>query len=214
MADDGGLLSLPEGFYISAAAAESLDKKLAAWLSDYLGRHPLRLGAPKQEAAQSVFPWIEPKGQRAYFLYLASVGAYGQNETLIWPADWAPVVSGRQNAQIEAVRAMYGESLFTPPSWAEAAAAADIPPGEQDEILQWFLRSGELLSLSEDVVFTRQAIVEAERLLRASAPDGSFTLAEARDLLGATRKWAQLLAEYFDQTKATYRDGERRYWRA
>jgi selenocysteine-specific elongation factor len=82
---------------------------------------------------------------------------------------------------------------------------------EQGEFLQWFLRSGEMIRLSDDVIYARSALEAAEHLLREKAP-GGFTLAEARDMLGTTRKFAQQMGEYFDLTKVTYWDGERHFW--
>jgi selenocysteine-specific elongation factor len=214
MMDAGELLLLSEDFYFHAGVADALAKRLTDWLNDYLDRRPLRFGAQKKEAAQVLFPEMEQKEQRVFFQYLEDAGLFEQNETLIRPAGRADAIGEKHGAMIDAVRALYNESPFSPPPWAEASAAAGIPPADRDEIFQWFIRGGEWVRLSDEAVITQYGINEAEKLLRAASPDGSFTLAEARDLLGTTRKWAQLLGEYFDQTKATTWDGERRYWKS
>jgi len=54
-------------------------------------------------------------------------------------------------------------------------------------------------------------MAEAEARLRAALASGhSISLAEYRDLLGTTRKYAQGLLEYFDRQRVTRRIGDRR----
>ena len=213
MAGDGELLLLPDAYYFPAADGSVLQKRLDLWLTDYLRRWPLRVGAPKQEAAQVLFPRMGQREQRAYFQYLDSIGHFAQDEKLIWPEGWAPIIHPKQASMIEALRKAYGQAPYAPPAWSEAAAVAGVPAADQAELYQWFLREGELVAVGEDIPYAASALTEAERLLRGAFPDGGFTLAEARDLLGTSRKNAQQISEYFDQIKRTYRDGEKRFWR-
>jgi selenocysteine-specific elongation factor len=213
MAGGGDLLPLPDGFFFPAEAAAILREKLSAWLAEYLSRRPLRSGAPKQEAAQALFPRMGQREQRVFFQYWEAGCGFMQDEKLIWPEGWAPVADEKHAAMIEALRSLLGQSPFAPPSWSEAAGAAGVPPAEQSELFQWLLRKGEIAGEAEGTVFAGSALEEAERRIRADYPEGGFRLAEVRDLLGTTRKYAQQLCEYFDQIKVTYRDGEKRYWR-
>ena len=212
MADSGDLLVLQEGYFFPADAAERLCDKLSQWLAGYFARWPMRFGAPKTEVAQSHFPKMEQKQQRAFFQYLDCHDDFEQDDRMIWPAGWTPVINKLQSEIIDGARALYGETPFSPPLWSEAVAELHISAREQGEFLQWFLRSGEMIRLSDDVIYTRAALDEAEKLLREKLPDG-FTLAEARDILGTTRKYAQQIGEYYDLTKITYWDGERHFWR-
>jgi selenocysteine-specific elongation factor len=212
MVRNGDLLSLRDGYLLPAETAEKLRNKLAAWLEAYFSRFPMRFGAPKKEAAQNHFPKMDQKQQRILFQYLDTSGGFGQDETMIWPAGWKPVITAGQAAVLDGIRKLYQETPFSPPFWSEAVTSFKVSDKEQGEYLQWFLRSGEMLRLSENVVYLRSAMEEAETILRAHSPNGSFTLAEARDVLGTTRKYAQQIGEYFDLVKVTYWDGERHAW--
>ena len=55
-------------------------------------------------------------------------------------------------------------------------------------------------------MFSSQAVQEAEALLRANFT--TFTMAQARDLLGSTRKYMQALLEFFDARRRTVREGD------
>ena len=212
LAGEGKLRSLPEGYWIEASALEELTEKLKGWLREYFGKYPLRFSVPKKETAQVHFPRTDARQQRAIFQYLEAVGTIGQDETGVWPAGWSPRPDARQTAVMEKVRALYQETPLTPPRWSEAVAALQIPEKEQNEIRTWFLRTGELVRLSDDAVISRSALTEAEETLRSGTGGQSFTLAEARDLLACPRKQAQQLMEYFDLVKLTRWDGEKRHW--
>ncbi|NLA87328.1 MAG: selenocysteine-specific translation elongation factor [Clostridiales bacterium] len=211
MAVKGQLLSLGDGYFFPAQTAENLRNDLASWLDGYFKRYPMRFGASKKEIAQNHFPKMEQKQQRAIFRYLANTGGFEQDETTIWLAGRKPEISAAQAETIGGIRKLYQEAPFAPPLWSEAVAAFSISDREQGEFLQWFLRSGEMVRISDNVVYTRDALNKAEATLRERFP-GGFSLAEARDILGTTRKYAQQIGEYFDLIKVTYWDGERHIW--
>ena len=213
MTESGQLRELPDGYFFPSEQVEKLCEKLKQWLSEYFDRWKMRFWAPKQEAAQIHFSKMDQKQQRALFKYLDQTNMFEQDETSIRIVGWIPVVSAEQSVTIDAVRNMFAETPFSPPSWNEVIAALQIPAKEQGEFLQWFLRGGEMIRMSDNVVYMQSALNDAETILRANSRDGSFSLAEARDILGTSRKSAQQICEYFDLTKITYWDGERHFWR-
>ena len=182
------------------------------WLTAYFQKYPLRFSVPKKEAAQVQFPRTEPKEQRALFQHLEAEGILLQDETGVRLPGWEPRPDERTRAWMDRLRVLFEETPLTPPRWSEAAAALNIPDREQSEIMNWFLRAGELVRLSDDVLLSRSALASAEETLRRGTGENSFTLAEARDLLGCPRKQAQLIMEYFDQQRLTRWDGEKRHW--
>ena len=208
----GEMMALIDGYFLPLKQANALCDRLTNWLRDYFERWPLRYGASKKEVAQGVFPRLDQKRQRAMFQYFDETGLFKQDEKAIWNSEWMPDLSGKQGEFIRLVRMMYAKSPFAPPLWSEAVAESGIPAKEQGEYLQWFLREGELVRLSDDIIYSRNALDEAERILRLNSPDGGYSLAEARDVLGTTRKFAYQIGEYFDSIKLTRWDGERHYW--
>jgi selenocysteine-specific elongation factor len=212
MIEHGSLLLIGDDYYLTATCAESHIKKLTSWLEGYFKSYPMRFGAPKKEAAQANFTKMDQKQYTSFFKYIDSLDKFFQDETTIRLKDWKPILKAEQTAIIEKIREMYSRSMFSPPLWSEAVAELSISAKEQGEFLQWFLRSGELVSIYENVLYRQDALDEAEAVLRKNSVDGGFTLGEARDALGTTRKFAQQIGEYFDLIKKTYWDGQRHYW--
>jgi selenocysteine-specific elongation factor len=213
LTESGQLLALADGYFITAESFKKLCERLRNWLGDYSSRWPMRLGAPKKEAAQSLFPKMDIKQQRALFQCLDRLDDIEQDEKSIWLAGKKTSLTDEQKKIVTTVRGMYTATPLTPPLWSEVTAELGIPFKEQSEYLQWFFRSGELVRVADDLFYTTDALAEAERILRESAPDG-YTLGEARDILGVSRKYAHRICEHFDLVMITYRDSEKHNWKS
>ena len=100
---------------------------------------------------------------------------------------------------------------FSPPSLAEAVAGVKIPGTTAEEMLQYLLDTDAVVKVSEDLGFHRDALAEArQRVSEFLTARGKMGMAEFRDLLGTTRKYAVPLLEYFDAIKVTRRVGDER----
>jgi selenocysteine-specific elongation factor len=95
------------------------------------------------------------------------------------------------------------EQLFTPPA-----------PATGPEVLRALVRRGHVV-VKDGVYFAARArVVAAAELAELSRhrPDG-FTVGEAREALGTTRKWAVPLLQLLDEAGITSRHGDRRHVR-
>jgi len=207
------LLVLTDGYYFPVKSIDALINKLETFLSDYSSKWPMRFGAPKKEVAQVILSKMDSKQQRAIFQYIDELDNFSQDEKLIWQFGWKPILTDLQNQVINNLSEIYERTPLTPPTWTDVVTELDISPKEQGEYLQWLHRSEKLVRVADDIHYTPNALKEAESILRKHAPE-SYTLGEARDLLGISRKYAQKIGEYFDLIKLTYWDGEKHYWKS
>ena len=94
------------------------------------------------------------------------------------------------------------EGSFSPPFAKELDADQDL--------IRSLLQSGDLVRIGDFYLSGAQA-AEARRLVRERIEkDGPQTVAQIRDLLGTTRKYAVPLCEWLDSTGATRRQGDTR----
>jgi selenocysteine-specific elongation factor len=92
---------------------------------------------------------------------------------------------------------------FAPPSPAEV--------GARPEIVRGLVREGLLVDV-EGVVFTAEALEQARAVVRRGlAEHGSLTVAQARDLLGSSRKYVLALLARMDSEGVTRRRGDERF---
>jgi selenocysteine-specific elongation factor len=96
---------------------------------------------------------------------------------------------------------------FAPPSLSEAAKEA----GASDELVRALDQRGEIVRVSDDVAFTREAYESAVALVKELiAANGSVTVAQLRDRMGASRRPVLALLEHLDSRHVTRRVGDAR----
>jgi selenocysteine-specific elongation factor len=99
-----------------------------------------------------------------------------------------------------------------PRSPTTLAEDLDETPRDVERALSELVAAGEAVRLRRDVIYPA---TEYQRLrtavLEAAHRHGSISLAETRDLLGISRKYAQALVERLDAERRLRRDGDRHY---
>jgi selenocysteine-specific elongation factor len=101
--------------------------------------------------------------------------------------------------------AIGGEHEATPPSVRELEAA-----GVGRDIIDAAARSGAVVRVGGELVFTAGFVARAETLVRAAGETG-ITVGAFREALATTRKYAVPLLEWFDRRGVTRREGDLRF---
>ncbi|KKK54755.1 hypothetical protein LCGC14_3081480, partial [marine sediment metagenome] len=84
----------------------------------------------------------------------------------------------------------------------------------EDDLLSYLEERGDIVRVEEGIVFAAEAYGEmVERVVAHLKERGTVTLAQVRDMLGTSRKYAQALLEYMDQQRITRRVGDERVLR-
>ena len=99
---------------------------------------------------------------------------------------------------------------FAPPSLSEAMQKS----GAGAEVTRALEKRGDLVKVSDDVAFTREAYAGAVALVREMVEGaGSVTVAQLRDRMGASRRPVLALLEHLDAQRVTRRVGDARILR-
>lgn len=98
-----------------------------------------------------------------------------------------------------------------------AVAGASPPPIQQlaqthgQDLVRALIRAGDLVQVSEEHAYPAAWIEHVKQLIVDRVQtEGPFTVAEFRDIVGTTRKYAVPLLEYLDLSGVTVRDGNLR----
>ncbi|MBI1913895.1 MAG: selenocysteine-specific translation elongation factor [Planctomycetes bacterium] len=126
-------------------------------------------------------------------------------------ADFKPKLSGSLRKLKDKVVAAYREGRFQPPEPSSFAGAAGGNAASLSDLFEVCVADGDLVRITDDIYLHSDTEAEMRRLIheRLSAGPG-LTVAEIRDLLGTTRKYAVPLCEYLDRAGVTRRDGDLR----
>jgi selenocysteine-specific elongation factor len=100
---------------------------------------------------------------------------------------------------------------FTPPDQKQLESQLELPAPRLLDVLRVLERRGAVVRVAQDLYYPSAALSSAqEKLLEFLARHPEITVAEYRTLLGASRKYALALLDYFDRTALTIRVGDAR----
>lgn len=188
------------------------------WLEDikklvnaYHREFPLREGFPKEELRSRKFQQFSTKLFQLVLIEMEKEGAIRVLPQAVALIDFEPGPDTEQSKQIRQIRQIMKESEFLPPSWAELCRTLGLAETKGAEMLQYLLRTGDLVKVTEDLYFQKDVLLEAIQKVTAFLREkGEITVGELRDLLKTSRKYALPLLEYFDRERLTRRVGDKR----
>jgi selenocysteine-specific elongation factor len=126
-------------------------------------------------------------------------------------ADHKPKLSGNQRKLKDKMVAAYQVGGFTPPDPATFAPQAGGNAASIADLLELSVAEGHLVHVVDDLYLHSDTEAEMRRRLTEKLAGGpGMTVAEIRDLLGTTRKYAVPLCEYLDRIGLTRREGDLR----
>ena len=172
--------------------------------------YPLRSGLSKEEwrtrlnisskVAAEVFVALQTEGLLEMVTNICS-----SSGGLIRLPDFMPTFSTAQQAQVDQLLQAFYLHPYMPPGRAEAEAIVG------SEVLAALIEQGRIVKLTEGTLFLRETYEEALAKIVAYLEEyDKITAAEARDLLGATRKYVLPLLEHMDALRITRRVGDER----
>jgi selenocysteine-specific elongation factor len=127
-------------------------------------------------------------------------------------ADFKPKLSANLRKLKDKVVAAYQEAQFQPPEPASFAGQAGGNAANLKDLYDVCVAEGLLTHIVDDVYLHAGAEAEMRRRVSARLQSGpGVTVAEIRDLLGTTRRFAVPLCEYLDKIGVTRREGDLRY---
>jgi len=209
LAEDADLTRLDArraGQWLFAPEAwEALAGRARRALEDYHRAHPLRPGMPREEL-KSRLGLPSPVFAAVLVELVRDRVVEDREGEVALPGHQVEIDTGPAARLLEVL----GAKPFAPPSLPEALRAA----GATEEVARALVRRGDLVRLSEDVVFTRSAYEAAVALVREMvAEQGSVTVASLRDRMGASRRPVLALLEHLDAQRITRRVGDARVLR-
>ncbi len=121
----------------------------------------------------------------------------------------AAVLEEGDEQALAAIRASYVDCPMTPPATEEVYAGSGLPKAVVRDFLERLLEEGELVRISREFIFDKKGVsIALEKVLEYIRQNEKMTVAEFRDLVGTSRKYAIPLLNYFDNEGWTVRDGD------
>lgn len=208
--DDVASISLDGGEYVVLTSYfEQLAAQVEEFLAAYHNRFPLRSGARKEEVRMRFAASASPRLFNQLLLLLQGEGHLEVENELVKLPHHVVTFTGKWSEMKDQIMSILQDSRFTPPSPPQLAAEIAADPSDIEELLMALVQSGEAIRISEDIYLLSELYQEAKQKAKDHfSRYPTLSLAEFRDLLGASRKYALPLLEHFDDIKLTLRKGD------
>lgn len=193
----------PDALAVSLPHWNFLQNAIRNLVETYHMQYPLRRGIPREELKSKLK--LTPRVFSAVLAYLVLHQQLRDERGAVSKPGHEILFNGQDAAKVEALRRRFASNPYATPSVKECLAEAG------EEIVNALIESGELVSVSQDILFRKADYEEmVRRIETALREQGQITLAEVRDLLNTTRKYVQALLEHLDAIGVTMRDGDAR----
>ena len=181
-------------------------QNLVVLVKAYLGNHhmefPLRKGLPREELREYISQ--ESEVYNGTLKLLSCRGVIVEEKSVVRLVDHKPVLNADQETQTISLMEKLKESPFT------STKTLDIG----HELINFLVEQQKLVKIDDQIIFhidTYENIVSD--VTKCIKDQGNVTVADVRDMLGTSRKYALSIMDYLDQQQITKRVGDTRILR-
>jgi selenocysteine-specific elongation factor len=196
--------------YLHASALARLSEGLAAAVRDYFAKNPFRPAMPFSDLRAEFLKTADAATLKLVLDGLVAAGVLIRRDAEIGLAGREAPPDPAEAALRSRIEGAFKAARFSAPLEDDVRTRLGMKPSVFNPVLAGLLRGGALVRLAPKVIYHRET-VEAARGAVAGEIErrGSVTIAELRDRLGLSRKYAQAILEYLDRTGFTKRIEDR-----
>ena len=186
----------------SGSGWASVTARAKSFLASYHGQHPLRRGASREELRSRL--GMSAQIFTDVLVRMEETGDIAEEGALVRLPSHSPRPTKAQTGEAEAYLQRLDSEPFSPPT--------DSPI--DGELLSLLVDEGKVVKVSDSVVFSASAHARmVEKISAHIREHGEITVADVRDLLGTSRKYALALMDDLDHQRITRRVGDARILR-
>jgi selenocysteine-specific elongation factor len=181
----------------------ALREKTLQIVDAYHKNFSLRRGIPREELKSRLK--LSPREFNALITTLVTRQTLLESGSVLTIPGHEVTFDNSQQAKVQELKRKFEHNPFSPPSVKEAQAEVG------EEALNALIEMSEYVIVSPDIIFRKRDYDLAKtKIHELLLQHETITLAEVRDLLSTSRKYAQALLEHLDATGMTMRNGDYR----
>ena len=206
----GRVLEPLPGRYVSSPVLDGVEASCRRILADYHKQNPLHAGMKAAELRQKMFGNMDQIRADALLGLLRAEGSIRREGERYALTEFSVRYTKRQTGIRAKLLDLYEKAGIETPTTDEVLAMFPVNEhADVKQVLDSLLSGGELVMLSGQICYGRTAFRKAVRTARAHFEKSeTLTLAEMRDEMGTSRKYALAVLEYFDKNGYTKKMGD------
>ena len=213
----GNLLEAHER-YIARDAFEQLTRSVETTIEEFHAREPLAKGMPREALREKLFSFLPLEIFLSVIESLESSKRISLDKEAIRLHSHKQELSPEEDAFSDKILSKYRLAGLEVPKFDEAIAESlmgtKLQMPQARKLFQMLLNSGEIVKVTDEFYFTKDALEKLVNQLRqfaATTSDRLIDVPKFKELAGISRKYAIPLLEYFDREHITTRAGDKRY---
>ena len=187
--------------------SEKIKNTLISHLKDFHGKFPLLPSIGKEELRSQALPKIKPIDFDILLkIFDDCISTQGDQVKL---ASFSITYTNEQEGIKNDILGKLRDAGTSPPA-LEDLLSPFKKRAQAKQVLDGAITAGEVILTEPGIAFHKDIIEDAKKTFANLAANGSVSLADFRDSLGTSRKFALSILEYFDKHKFTKKTGDSR----
>ena len=210
LANEGKVLEILPGNFIASAVFDKLYQSCQKVLEDYHKANPLQFGIKVAELRQKAFGKTDVAKSNALLQRFVSEEKLKTAADRYALTDFNVQLTKKQRSIKDRLTKLYVKAAHEAPTTDELLQ--EFSPGDKTDVRQVIdnmLSEGLIVMLAPGVCIDKSAYdAVCAKTAEYFTTHSELTLADFRDMLGTSRKYALYILEYFDITKILKKDGD------
>ena len=208
---DGRIRRIPGDIVLPARRWGEFLRYVAQAAADHVQQNPLEWGLASEELRSRRFRRTPARDFSRLLTAAREEGTIDYRRGLISPPGHRPELSDRERMLCARIESLAAERGFSPPDGDELAEAASTSREALAPLLRYLVGAEQLIRIGDHYLDASLWDDLVGSLCTWFESNDRLTVAELRDLLGTTRKYAVPLAEEMDYRRLTLRRGDFRF---
>jgi len=197
--------------YFAKENLVKLLEKTREYLNAYHKTYPLRVGVPKDELKSKLFNDFTPREFQAFLEIAEETKKLKLSANKVALIGHVPSLTKDLEKLREKILAYYQKAGLTPENLKTVLAQFNLAEEQGMELINYLVETGEIIKIDEEIYFEKTVFLDAvAKIKELILKKKEIVIADVRDLLGISRKYALPLLETLDQLKITRRLGDKR----
>jgi len=193
--------------YLHRKSYIELENKLISFIKNYLEKNPHRSFMPYEEIRSRLLRLVDTQTFKTVLDGLLEKRVIRRKNSDVNLVGYEVKMRPKDQELIQEIENVFKKSGFAPPLEEEIRLKKGVDPKHFKNMMHSLFERGALVRLSKKVVFHRDSVEEARKIvLEHLQKNKHITVAELRDKLHLSRKYATAVLEYFDAIGLTKRE--------
>jgi selenocysteine-specific elongation factor len=209
--ENGTIVTLPNKRYTLSSLLIKVEEELIENLEGYHETNPMRLGRDKAELVQILTNRFPKELIEFHLQAMLDKQVIKKEDQFISLAEFRPHLPENWKTRMEQVIRNLENDQLAVGKWDEYVGHTPFPKADADELKNYLIQTGQAYRLTDDSLIHKRSLDKAIAQLKSNT-ETAFTLKDAKEVWGVSRKYLIPILELLDHLHLTKRKESEREW--